>query len=166
MPLNTGQLFVQEKPPKDSVVVKYRITTKLKPKEAAIKLCKEQSLSNALGDDAKIIRKYSAKYVLNSIRKLDDGQFDVDVAFPLENCGSSLSMVLSAAGGDTYNIKDLYPIKILDITLPKVFIRSYPGPRFGISGLRKELNVYRAYVNRTSKAMCWDESTSVRTKST
>lgn len=142
----TNNPFVLKEPQKDDIVVSYLITTHLDFKEASIKLCKEQSLSNALGDDADVIRKYSAKYILNSIKDVSvlDGkrQFVVDVAYPEENCESSISMVLSAAGGDTFNIKNLYPIKVLDIKLPKSFIQNYSGPALGVEGLRQILGVY------------------------
>ncbi|HLD62806.1 MAG TPA: hypothetical protein VI875_02985, partial [Candidatus Norongarragalinales archaeon] len=62
----TDDFFIQ-KGASDSVVVKYLITTTLEPKTAAIKLCKEQSLSNALGNDLSVIKKFSAKFIENSI---------------------------------------------------------------------------------------------------
>lgn len=134
--------FVCEKPRESDIVVSYLITTDLGFEEASVKLCKEQSLSNALGDDANVIRRYSAKYIPNSIVKVNERQFQVDLAFPAENCENSIGMVLSAAGGDTFNIKDLYPIKVLDISLPDSFIQNYIGPKFGINGLRTLLEVF------------------------
>ena len=41
--------FIQEKSDEKSVIVRYLITSPLAPESAAVKLCKEQSLSNALG---------------------------------------------------------------------------------------------------------------------
>ena len=140
--MKLDSLFVQPKADKESVTVRYLITSKLNPQEAAIKLCKEQSLSPALGKDIKIIKRFSAKYIPNSIKRIKKYQFIVDIVFPRENTEDSLSMVLSAAGGDTFNIKDLYPIKILSIQLPQTLIKKHSGPRFGVDGLRKMLKVY------------------------
>ncbi|MBS3070121.1 hypothetical protein J4220_01285 [Candidatus Micrarchaeota archaeon] len=137
----TDDFFIQ-KGVSDSVVVKYLITTTLGPKTAAIKLCKEQSLSNALGNDLNVIKKFSAKFIENSIERVNKNQFMVEVAFPPENCENSLSMMLSAVGGDTFNIKNLYPIKILSISLSKPFYKKYGGPRYGVDGLRKKLKAY------------------------
>lgn len=134
--------FVSQELQKDDVVVSYLITTDLDFATASVKLCKEQSLSNALGDDENVIKKYSAKYIPHSMARINERQFRVDLAFPAENCENSISMVLSAAGGDTYNIKNLYPIKVLDIKLPKSFISNYNGPAFGVGELRKILGVY------------------------
>lgn len=141
--MKTNSFFVQRKRDETAVVVRYLITTPLDPKTAAIKLCKEQSLSNALGDDPRVIKRNSAKYFPASFKKRGRRQFEVKIAYPYENHENSLSIVLSAAGGDTYNIKNLYPIKILSIELPQVLIEKYEGPRFGVEGLRKKLKVFR-----------------------
>lgn len=140
--MSKKSFFLCDEPQKDDIVVTYLITSDLGCREAAIKLCKEQSLSNALGDDEEVIKRYSAKYIWGSVLKVSENQFQVDVAYPAENCEGSLSMVLSAAGGDTFNIKSLYPIKVLDIKLPNSFIQNYSGPEFGVEGLRKILGVY------------------------
>lgn len=142
MSSDNEKFFILEKPSRNSTVVRYLITTRLDFKTASIKLCKEQSLSNALGNDMDVVKKFVAKYIPSSIKRINKYRFQVDVIFPFENCENSLSMILSAAGGDTYNIKNLYPIKILSITLPPSFIRNYDGPNYGIEGLRKRLNIY------------------------
>ncbi|MBI2597665.1 MAG: hypothetical protein HYW50_00540 [Candidatus Diapherotrites archaeon] len=136
------KLFVIEEPSKNSVIVKYLISTSLNPECACIKLCKEQSLSNALGNDLKVIKKFAAKYVPKSIRVINKRQFEAGIVFPLENCENSLSMLLSAMGGDTFNIKNLYPIKIKSVELPASFVKNYGGPNFGVDGIRKKLNCY------------------------
>ncbi len=140
--MKNNSLFCLDQPGQDDIVVTYLITTDLDFDSAAVKLCKEQSLSNALGDDPDVIKRYSAKYIPSSLIWLGEKQFTVNVAYPSENCEGSLSMVLSAAGGDTFNIKSLYPIKVLDIKLPLSFTRNYLGPFFGVTGLREELNVF------------------------
>nr|VDD88902.1 RuBisCO long chain, Form IV [uncultured bacterium] len=140
--MSKKSFFVCDQPHKDDIVVTYLVTTSLNCEEASIKLCKEQSLSNALGDDEEVIKKYSAKYIPDSVRHVNETQFKVDVAYPAENCENSIAMVLSAAGGDTYNIKNLYPIKILDIKLPPTFVGNYFGPTFGVEGLREDLGIY------------------------
>jgi len=107
-----------------SIIVRYLITSPLDPDSAMMKLCKEQSLSHALGNDIGLIEKFLAKYLPNSITKINNKQFLVDIVFPWHNIENSLSMLLSAAGGDTFNIKDLYPIKIVSIKLPQAFIKN------------------------------------------
>lgn len=136
------KIFTQEQADKKSVIVRYLITSLLAPNLAAVKLCKEQSLSHALGNNIEVIKKFSAKYIPSSITKINEKQFLVDVVFPLHNVESSLSMLLSAVGGDTYNIKDLYPIKVVSVKLPDTFIKNYSGPKYGVDGLRKILNCY------------------------
>ena len=124
------------------IIVLYSFQTAMEVHQASIKLCKEQSLSNALGNNPELIKKYSAKYIPSSIKEIDKSTYCVSVTYPKDNCEESLSMILSAAGGDVFNIKDLYPIKILDIQIPDVvFTQKYTGPQFGVKGLRKEFNI-------------------------
>ncbi len=137
-----GNLFVQKDIDDNSVIATYLISTNLDPEFAAIKLCKEQSLSNSIGYNLETLKKYSARYIQKSIRKLNKNQFLADIAFPSENCENSLSMALSAVGGDTFNIKDLRPVKILSVKLPESIIKHYEGPKYGVDGLRKKLNCY------------------------
>jgi len=69
--MKTDKYFIQKKRDKTSVLVRYLVTSLLEPKMAALKLCKEQSLSNALGDDVAIIKKHSAKYLPRPLRRAD-----------------------------------------------------------------------------------------------
>lgn len=137
-----NELFTQNTSNDKSVVVSYLVTSPLDPTTASVKLCIEQSLSHATNNDQELIKRFSAKYVPSSIKHINPNQFSVDIVFPLENTENSLSMVLSAIGGDTFNIKDLNPIKILSIKLPTSFIQNYSGPAFGIDGLREKLRCY------------------------
>lgn len=96
-----------------------------------------------MGKDIEVIKNFGAKYIPSSIKIVKKNQFTVDIVFPKENTEGSLSMILSAAGGDTFNIKSLYPIKILAISLPPWIIKKYGGPKYGVDGIRKILNVFR-----------------------
>lgn len=141
--IHSEKLFTLNKPTPGSAVVRYLITTDLDFHTASIKLCKEQSLSPALGDDVEVVRKFAAKYIPRSIKKIGKKQFQVDIVFPKANHENSLSMLLSAIGGDTYNIKNLHPIKVVSVKLPRSFIEKYGGPRYGVEELRRLLDVKR-----------------------
>ncbi len=62
----------------------------------------------------------------------------IQIAFPIVNFGSQISMMLSTVIG---NISLAGEIKLLDVNLPKNYVAGFKGPKFGIEGLRKLLNI-------------------------
>jgi 2,3-diketo-5-methylthiopentyl-1-phosphate enolase len=65
-------------------------------------------------------------------------QFVVEIAFPVCNFSSQIPMLLSTVIG---NISLMGELKLVDLKLPKGFVEGFPGPQFGIEGMRKYLNV-------------------------
>ena len=64
--------------------------------------------------------------------------FVVEVGFPICNFTSQIPMLLSTVIG---NISLMGELKLVDLKFPKNFVDGFPGPRFGIEGLRQYLNV-------------------------
>ncbi|MGI6615486.1 MAG: RuBisCO large subunit C-terminal-like domain-containing protein [Dethiobacteria bacterium] len=62
----------------------------------------------------------------------------VQIAYPIVNFGSQISMMLSTVVG---NISLAGEIKLLDLYLPKNYVAGFQGPKFGIEGVRKLLGV-------------------------
>ncbi len=99
------------------------------------------------GETQDMIKKFRGK-VLNIWEIPDTEQFNgiTDVArsfilqlgFPWENFGPQIPMMLTTVFG---NISMIGDIKLLDIQFPKRFVEGFPGPRFGIKGIRKMLGV-------------------------
>ena len=71
-------------------------------------------------------------------KNVETRQFIVEIAFPWINFGSQIPMLLSTVFG---NISMTGKIKLLDLYLPEAFVKGFQGPRFGIQGMRKVLNV-------------------------
>jgi len=67
-----------------------------------------------------------------------DRQYIIQIAFPEVNIGSQLPMMLTAVVG---NISMGGKIKVLDVRLPEKYVARFQGPKFGIPGIRKILNV-------------------------
>ncbi len=65
-------------------------------------------------------------------------QFVVEVAYPTCNYTSQIPMLLSTVIG---NISLMGDLKLVDLKFPKSFVDGFPGPRFGIDGLRDYLKV-------------------------
>lgn len=71
-----------------------------------------------------------------------DGNF-VKVAYPLDLWEKgNLPQLLSGIGGNIFGMKALENLRLLDIQFPKEYLRSFPGPRHGMHGIRKMMKVY------------------------
>ncbi len=71
-----------------------------------------------------------------------DGNY-VKVAYPLDLWEKgNLPQLLSGIGGNIFGMKALDNLRLMDIHFPKSYIKSFPGPRHGMHGIRKMMNVY------------------------
>ncbi|MGV7223162.1 MAG: RuBisCO large subunit C-terminal-like domain-containing protein [Nitrospinales bacterium] len=100
------------------------------------------------GESAEMVDRFRGK-VLNIWEVPDQEQFRdeqdeeriyfIQLGFPWHNFGPQIPMLLTTIFG---NISMIGDIKLLDIQFPKAFIEKFPGPRFGIEGIRNLLGVY------------------------
>ncbi|MEJ2165586.1 MAG: RuBisCO large subunit C-terminal-like domain-containing protein [Desulfobacterales bacterium] len=67
-----------------------------------------------------------------------DHAFIIRLGFPWQNFGPQIPMMLTTIFG---NISMIGDIKLLDVQFPEAFVEKFPGPRFGIPGIRKLLGV-------------------------
>jgi 2,3-diketo-5-methylthiopentyl-1-phosphate enolase len=65
--------------------------------------------------------------------------FILQIAIPGINLEPQLPMLLSTIAGNDVTIT--YRLKLLDVRLPADFVKAFRGPKFGIPGIRKILNV-------------------------
>jgi 2,3-diketo-5-methylthiopentyl-1-phosphate enolase len=71
-------------------------------------------------------------------REDDLREYVIQLAYPWENFGAQIPMLLTTAFG---NISMIGDIKLLDLAFPKELVDQLPGPRFGIAGIRQLLRV-------------------------
>jgi len=50
---------------------------------------------------------------------------------------NNISGILSSIAGNIYGMKEAKKLRLEDITFPKSIIKSFPGPKYGIKGVRK-----------------------------
>jgi 2,3-diketo-5-methylthiopentyl-1-phosphate enolase len=75
--------------------------------------------------------------------------FIMRLAFPWVNFGDSFPMLLSTIPG---NISFGFPVKLVDLEFPESLLAKFPGPKFGVDGLRELLGVHdRPLVNNMIK---------------
>lgn len=66
----------------------------------------------------------------------------VTLSWPIENMGASLPNLLATVAGNLSELKPFSGLKLMDVTLPPVFLEAYQGPQFGVEGTRKLTGVY------------------------
>jgi 2,3-diketo-5-methylthiopentyl-1-phosphate enolase len=71
--------------------------------------------------------------------QIEERYFIVQIAIPCINLEPQIPMLLSTVAGNDISVT--YRIKLLDIRLPESFVKTFKGPKFGISGIRDMLKV-------------------------
>lgn len=134
--------FVQLKyrPKEDDLICLFRVTpTKgVSIKEASNTIALESSVGSwdkVEGLNEKLIKRLGAKVF--SIEK----DF-VKIAYPvgLFELGNMPS-ILSGVAGNIFGMNVLKNLRLVDIEFPKKIIKSFKGPKYGISGIRKLLKI-------------------------
>ena len=118
--------------------------------KTAVMMATEQTTGTWIrvpGETGDMVEKFRGK-VLNIWQVPDHEQFRneqdeeriffIQLGFPWQNFGPQIPMMLTTIFG---NISMIGDIKLVDIQFPKNFVDQFPGPRFGISGIRKLLGV-------------------------
>ncbi len=66
----------------------------------------------------------------------------VKVAYPIELWDEgNMPQLLSGIAGNIFGMKAIKNLRLVDVTLPKAYIKHYKGPQYGIEGIRKRLGV-------------------------
>lgn len=106
---------------------------------------------------AKVIGVYEVpQYEYSYPKDLERRQYIMQVAFPYENFGKQIPMLLTTVIG---NISLYGRIKCLDMKFPKSWLKGFKGPKFGINGLRKLLRIKkRPILNNMIKPCVYTEA--------
>lgn len=74
------------------------------------------------------------------IHKVTKNSGYIWLAYPIEHFDSkNLLQILASIRGNIFGLNELESLRFLDIWLPKRLQRLYPGPKFGIKGIRKRV---------------------------
>ena len=67
---------------------------------------------------------------------------NIRIAYPIELFEQgNLPNILSSVAGNVFGLRALKNLKLTDIQLPKELVHSFKGPKYGITGIRKLLNI-------------------------
>ena len=81
------------------------------------------------------------------VEKLAARVFSIDgnnihIAYPIELFEhGNMPNILSSVAGNVFGLRALKNLRLNDIHLPRELVRSFKGPKYGIAGIRKLLNV-------------------------
>lgn len=88
------------------------------------------------------LRQYRGEAVsTQTLEELPDGQKRgyIRIDYPVGNFTPTIPSLLTGVFG---KLSMDGPIKLVDIDLPPSFVQAFPGPRFGIDGIREKLGVH------------------------
>ena len=68
---------------------------------------------------------------------------NIRVAYPIELFEEgNMPNILSSVAGNVFGLRALKNLRLTDINLPKDLVQSFKGPKYGIAGIRKLINVH------------------------
>ncbi len=68
---------------------------------------------------------------------------NIRIAYPIELFEKgNMPNILSSVAGNVFGLRALKNLRLTDINLPKELVQSFKGPKYGINGIRKLLNVH------------------------
>jgi ribulose-bisphosphate carboxylase large chain len=67
---------------------------------------------------------------------------EIEIAFPVDNVGANISTLLATVAGNLFELGEITGLRLLDIDMPEVYAKRFPGPRFGIPGTRELAGVH------------------------
>lgn len=142
---------------KEHAIFSYLIETSFDPLKAAEGLCQEQSTAQwaRVGVKEDFRPAHGAKLIeLKVIQKNEKSQLSnsnhtgpftiakIKLAHPIINFGAKIPNLITAAAGEgAFFSHDIDAIKLTDVELPESYLKKFEGPRFGVKGIRKKLDV-------------------------
>lgn len=146
----------------DRIVARYRIETAYPLETAIAALAGEQSSGTfraTPGETPELLQRFGAR--VERIEEIGEvagpslpgarppksssgpiRQAEATISWSVENTGLSLSTVWSTILGNLFELHHFSGLKLLDVLLPEIFTRAYPGPAFAVEGTRRLTGVF------------------------
>jgi ribulose-bisphosphate carboxylase large chain len=131
------------KPKATDVLLQFRVfpSKGFDLKEAASMVAGESSVGT--WTDVQTMNEKIGKTLSPKVYHINKRKNRVRIAYPIELFElGSVPNILSSVGGNVYGMKSVEGLFWEDVRFPEKMLKSFKGPRFGIPGLRKRLNVY------------------------
>ncbi len=77
------------------------------------------------------------------VYEIDEENRHVKIAYPLHLFEvENMPAILASVAGNVFGMKSVENLRVLDIRFPRELIERYPGPRYGVDGVRELAGVY------------------------
>ncbi len=77
------------------------------------------------------------------VYEIDEEKKYVKIAYPLDLFEvKNMPAILASVAGNVFGMKSVENLRVLDIRFPKGLVEEYPGPRYGVQGVREMTKVY------------------------
>jgi ribulose-bisphosphate carboxylase large chain len=109
------------------------------------KACEEIAKESSIGTWTEIatLSEDIAKQLKPSVYHINENKNIIKIAYNEELFeAGNMSQILSAIAGNIYGMKVIDNLRLIDIEFPKNIVNAYRGPKFGIDGIRKLLNIH------------------------
>lgn len=144
-------LQLGSRPAKSDLVCRFRVTPSgVSMKEACARVASESSVgtwTKELTTETEEVKKrlkglYAKAFEIK-------GSF-VKISYPLELWeNGNMPQILSGIAGNVFGMKAVSGLRLEDVEFPEKLVKSFKGPQFGISGVRKIFNVKKRPITAT-----------------
>ncbi len=106
--------------------------------EAAVAIAGEQSVgtwTEVSHTTEEIQRRYGA-----TVESMNREKNIVEISFPVEDFSleiGGIPNILSIVAGNLFGLEKIHNVRLLDVEFPEEVVTFFPGPNFGIQGVRK-----------------------------
>ncbi len=77
------------------------------------------------------------------VYEIDDTNGFVKIAYPLHLFEvSNMPAILASVAGNVFGMKSVENLRVLDIRFPRALVKEYPGPGYGVPGVREMTGVH------------------------
>jgi ribulose-bisphosphate carboxylase large chain len=122
--------------PDKSVISTYYVDADFSTLKAGEQIAIEESIGT--WTDVKTINKDVERLAAKVFESQEGNEGIIKIAYPLEllDVESGIPNLLSVVAGNLFGLAPLRNAKLLDIKLPKDYVKNFKGPRFGVDGIR------------------------------
>lgn len=128
----------EEIDPSNYIIVTFRLPEKVNLQDRALELAAESSIGTWTE-----VHTLSPEIIENMAAKIIDIQDSglIQIAYPLALFeDGNIPQLLSDIAGNVFGMKTLDHLRLMDLAIPEAYAKTFPGPAFGIDGVRKAIN--------------------------
>ncbi len=144
------KIFETRHNPNDSVVGKYYIETDGDLYKTAEKIAREETAAKWVGLDEETELHKRCVGEVWKISEKGKGKGIIEILLPLENMNLEVApfpnLWLYLTGGPVFEFCEYKKVRLLDFELPEVFLRKFPGPKWGIKKTKEFLEMKKGEV--------------------